>query len=328
MRLLAGRAYAAGINRLTYHGVPYPYERVDGKVWFPFSGGFGRILAGPLPMSSRVDAAFMAELPDFNRFLARLTVAMSTGGPAADVAWLRADPNYPDTASLQLGRIKPHAGESPTTGAFRARGLVFDRVSRRMLTGARQIDGEVQVGQARYHAIVVDPLEVAEPGLIETLVALAEAGVPVVTLGALPHRAPGLRDADARDARVRKAVTRLKAVAHPAIDTASLEVILAAQVRGGLVEPEPGSRLAVSLDRRSTRDADTLLVFNESWAPQSTQLRFTRGGGALGVWDPRTGERKMLRERVSAGDTVTLDLEAAESLVLTLARDVKPASSH
>ena len=37
------------------------------------------------------DADVLAELPDFNRFLGRLSVAMSHGEPAADVAWLRAD---------------------------------------------------------------------------------------------------------------------------------------------------------------------------------------------------------------------------------------------
>ena len=42
MRLLAGRAYSAGINRLAFHGVPYPHTRFDGEVWYPFSGGFGR----------------------------------------------------------------------------------------------------------------------------------------------------------------------------------------------------------------------------------------------------------------------------------------------
>jgi hypothetical protein len=87
-----GRAYSAGINRLAFHGVPYPYTRVDGEVWYPFSGGFGRILAGPLPMSSHIDAGFLVELPEFNRTLGRLSVAMSHGDPTADVAWLRSDP--------------------------------------------------------------------------------------------------------------------------------------------------------------------------------------------------------------------------------------------
>jgi hypothetical protein len=99
-RLLAGRAYSAGINQLAFHGVPYPYTRSDGEVWYPFSGGFGRILAGPLPMSSHFDAEALRALPDFNHFLARLSVAMSHGDPAADRAFLRSQPDFPDQASL------------------------------------------------------------------------------------------------------------------------------------------------------------------------------------------------------------------------------------
>eukprot|EP00966_Prymnesium_polylepis_P201299 4664405-Prymnesium_polylepis.1 len=41
MRLLAGRQYSAGINRLVFHGLPYPYTRADGTEWYPFPSGLG-----------------------------------------------------------------------------------------------------------------------------------------------------------------------------------------------------------------------------------------------------------------------------------------------
>jgi hypothetical protein len=318
MRLLAGRAYSAGINRLAFHGVPYPYTREDGKTWYPFTGGFGRILAGPLPMSSEIDRAFLAELPDFNRFLARMTLAMSGGRPAADVAWLRADPIFPDAPSFQWGRINPHEGESNTTAALRARGLVHDRVSRKMLAGASAADGTLQIGAGRYRAILLDPIAVAEPELVEAIATIAEAGVPVFALGALPQRAPGLRDAPERDRRVLAATKRL---ANRAISIANhdrLQDVLARKVRGALVEPEAGSALAVSIDRRVSRAGDTLLVFNESWSASTSQLRFTRDGGVLTLWDPMTGTRTKLRDHVNDGDQIAIELDAAESLILTL----------
>jgi hypothetical protein len=323
MRLLAGRAYSAGINRLAFHGVPYPYTRADGESWYPFSGGFGRILAGPLPMSSEIDRDFLAQLSDFNRFLARLTVAMSRGEPAADVAWLRADPIYPDQTSLQLGRIKPHAGESLATRALRARGLVHDRVSRRMLAGARAAQGTCRIGSGRYRAILLDSLEVAEPELVEAIASIAAAGIPVLALGALPQRAPGLRDAKARDQRVRAATKRLAShvIRVPQMDR--LEAALEQNVRSTLVEPLPDSRLAVSIERRRSGAGDTLLIFNESWSPRTAQLRFTRGGGPLTLWDPRSGHQERLRDHLEAGDVVTVELEAVESLILTLGPPVK-----
>ena len=41
LQLLAGRQYSAGINRLVFHGVPYPYTRSDGREWYPFPSGVG-----------------------------------------------------------------------------------------------------------------------------------------------------------------------------------------------------------------------------------------------------------------------------------------------
>ena len=320
MRLLAGRAYSAGINRLAFHGVPYPYTRADGKIWYPFSGGFGRMLAGPLPMSSQFDAGFLEELPDFNRFLARLSVAMSHGDPVADVAWLRSDPTYPDTASLQLGRIDPHAGESTTTRALRGRGLVYDRVSRRMLAGARSTEGACQIGARQYRAVLLDSLEIAEPALVESLAAIAEAGIPVLALGSLPRRAPGLRNAEVRDQRVRMATNRLARLVIPLPGRERLESLLEQHVKSSLVEPPAGARLSASVERRRSPAGETLLIFNESWSPLKSRLRFTRAGGSLTLWDPRTGSQVRLLDRVKAGDLVTVDLEPAETLILTLSR--------
>jgi len=318
MWLLAGRSYAAGINRVVYHGVPYPYARADGEAWFPFSGGFGRILAGPFPMSSEIDEAFLAELPEFNAFLARLSVAMSQGEPAAEVAWLRAEPIFPDAASIQIGEVDAGAGESETTRRLRSRGLVHDRISRRMLTGAK-LDGDgFRVGATRYRALVLDPLEVAEPELIARVAELAAAGVPVIALGELPRRAPGLRDAAKRDRAVRAAAEKAGAMVLGPVRGEGLEAMLALRVRPGVLEPVPGERLAFSLARRSTPQGEIVLLVNEADSAGGARLRFTRSGGALWRWDPRTGSRAQLREGVEAGDEITVELGAGGALLLTL----------
>lgn len=322
MRLLAGRAYSAGINRLAFHGVPYPYKRADGKMWYPFSGGFGRILAGPLPMSSHIDAEFLAELPAFNRFLTRLSTAMSHGEPVADVAWLRSDPIYPDTASLQIGRIKPLAGESQTTKTLRARGLVHDRVSRRMLTAAKPVPDGFTIGSQHYRALLLDPLEIADPELVENIVAIAKAGVPVVALGALPRRAPGLRDAENRDQRVRAGVERLSKYVVRVSHADRLEKTLSEKVTGSLVVPATGTRLSISVAQRRSRAGNILLLFNESWSAATAELRFISDGEALTLWDPWSGARRILREDVAANEVVRIELDAAETLILTL-RDAR-----
>ena len=320
MKLLAGRAYSAGINRLVFHGVSYPYVRADQEQWYPFSGGFGRILAGPLPMSSEIDTEFLESLPDFNRYLGRLSVAMSQGEPNAEVAWLRSEPIYPDSASLQWGRVEPKGGESTTTRALRARGLSHDRISRRMLSGAHISNKEFRVGARGYRVLVLDPIDVAEPELVERVAQLAESGVLVLALGVLPSRAPGLHEAPLRDARVRAATERLKKKVILVPDEKSLEQQLKKHVTGDFVEPLSEERLIVSIEKRRADAGDIALLFNESWSPLETRLRFTRSGKRLALWDPLSGKRTDLKENVNVGDVITVQLKPAETLILTLAQ--------
>jgi hypothetical protein len=72
-------------------------------------------------------------------------------------------------------------------------------------------------------------------------------------------------------------------------------------------------------------DQPPLLLVNEAWSARKENLRFTRAGGALLLWDPLSGRRTLLRESVAVGDAVSVDLEAAQTPVLTLERR-KPAA--
>jgi hypothetical protein len=187
-----------------------------------------------------------------------------------------------------------------------------------MLARARAADGKLHVGARQYRALLLDPIEIAQPALVERIAALAEAGIPVLALGPLPARAPGLRAAQARDARVRAATQRLSEHVVRVAEPERLEALLAKHVHGTGVEPPPGAHLSVSLERRRSPAGDTLLVFNESWSPRRAPLRFTRTGGPLIRWDPRSGAQATLRESVMAGDVVFVELAAAETLILTL----------
>ena len=274
-------------------------------------------------MTSRVDGEMLVRLPQFNRFLARLSVAMSHGKPVAEIAWLRADASFPDAPSIEFGRVDPKAGESETTRVLRARGLVYDRISRKMLAGARVGEGRFRVGARSYRGLILDPMEVAEPELVDRIADLAEAGIPVFVLGPLPSRAPGLRNAEARDRLVRKSSARLGSRAVGAESRASFEQRLSQAVRPGLVEPMPGENFAVSLERRSSPAGEILLVFNESWSTVKTQMRFTRSGGPLLLWNPETGTRQRLRGRVNVGEAISLELEPVGLRILTLAHPEK-----
>lgn len=189
-----------------------------------------------------------------------------------------------------------------------------------MLARAKPINGEIVIGAQRYRALLLDSLEIAEPALVESIAAIAEAGIAVVALGRLPSRAPGLgRGAEDRDRRVRAAKERISKRVVYLGSSDRLESTLSQRVKSTLVEPDEGASLSVSLERRRSEAGETLLVFNESWSPQTAKLRFVRGGGTLTLWNPMSGNHERLLERVEPGTVMPLKLEPAETLILTLA---------
>jgi hypothetical protein len=316
--LLAGRALGAGINQIVYHGVPYRYQRSDGGEWYPFIGGFGRILAGPLPMTTWLRGALWDALPDINERLARLTFAMQQGEHVADLAWLRSEAAFPDAPSFEFGRVDPHEGESVGSRALRGRGLVYDRVSRRQLQGARIESGRLRVGAARYRALLLDPIHAAQPELVQRVLAIARAGIPVLAIGALPTRAPGLADARTRDSALREGVSQLQAAVMRIPGEEGLaEALRELELEGPLVAAS-GKALRFSVEHRRTRDEHILLVFNESWSNTRQRLRLNVGGGDVAIWDPRTGAKRGVAVPREGARTFELALEPAQSIILTV----------
>ncbi|MEM9493705.1 MAG: glycosyl hydrolase, partial [Myxococcota bacterium] len=187
--LLAGRALSAGINRFIQHGHPYPLTQDSGS-WYPFE------LPGiPFSASTRLssDSPLWPELPAFNRYLARLSYIMTRGQHRAQVAWLLADREIPDRSVLNLAGFPPEEGESALTLALKRGGYVHDRISRQGLLMAEAQDGVLTIGSASYRALLIDDLQAASVELMEQLIEVADAGVPIIVLGDLPQRARGFR---------------------------------------------------------------------------------------------------------------------------------------
>jgi hypothetical protein len=313
---LAGRAFAAGITRLVHHGVPYPYTRMDGKRWYPFSGG-GTLLAERLPISSEIRPGEPAWsfLPDFNRAQARLTYALTRGEPRAEVAWLHAARQYPQRTSSFAGTTEPEAGESATSRALRRAGYGYDRVSRSALADATFASGMVSIGAARYRALLVgDDLPAAEPELVEALQRAIEAGVPVLLASSLPTRATGLRDAEARDACVRAAASAVDAGAEY---VAAPDEIPPALARRGVHPPLSvlnGTATLSTLLRELSDGRQLVFVFNEGRGAAQWTVRLADPAARVELFDPETGAGRTVSLR-NATD-FDLELPAARARVL------------
>jgi hypothetical protein len=153
--------------------------------------------------------------PHFRRFAdysARLATVLSGSefqasvallGPRAD-EWARDGLLYQPFPELARPWYHYHLWQ-----ALQQAGFGTDYVSEAVLRGAHAADGRLRYGSRSYDTLVLMDVESLEPETAEAVRAAAAAGVHVVLVGRAPDRAPGLKDADASDRRVRDAVAAL-----------------------------------------------------------------------------------------------------------------------
>jgi len=316
-RILMGRAFSAGINRLMHHGNAYPYLHQDGQRWFPFHPlDDSAFTTGPVDLSFDIHpgAAIWAALPRLNRMAARLSYALSRGTAVAEVAWL-----YPrwDAENFANFVVEPGAFESETSKALRRAGFSYDRISRSALASSTSEAGMLQVGQGTYEALLVEGRLAAAPEMLSGIERAAAAGVPVIWIGELPERADGLLDAQARDAAVATLVERLRVVIKV---VPTLEDIPTAIANAGVTPslgPVDSTGLQLSVARRQVSDGDIYFLFNESYEERTEQLRIEDAFTDAVLFDPETGQA-IATER--NGDTATLTLAGARGVLLWVAR--------
>lgn len=288
-RLVIGRAFAAGINRILHHGNAYPYAHVDGERWYPFHPVPGSAFqAGPLDLSFDIHpgAEIWPALPALNRFTARLAYAMSRGTPVAEVAWLHARwdaPNFPNFG------VRPGAAESEQSRALREAGLAYDRASRSALAASSASDGELRVGAASYRALLVEGEEAMDPEVLLAIERAVAAGVPVAWTGSFPTRATGLADAAARDRAVLASSERLRTKVPWSAAPADVPGAL---LRAGIapaVSTAGGGPLPFAVEHRRVADGDLWLLFNESWEERRARLVVDGGSAGAQLLDPESG---------------------------------------
>ncbi|MBW1762483.1 MAG: hypothetical protein JRJ64_13455 [Deltaproteobacteria bacterium] len=316
-RILMGRAFSAGINRLVHHGNAYPYLHQDGQRWYPFhpleDSAFS---TGPLDLTFDIhpDADIWASLPALNRWAARLSYALSRGSAVSEVAWLypewRAE-NFPNAG------VKPGAFESKTSIALRRSGFSYDRISRGALASSTGADATLHVGETSFQALLIEGVQAADPAMLEAIERAVDAGVPVVWTGEFPERATGLFDAQARDAEVRTRVENLRSTVQ---HVSSVEEIPTAISNAGVtpsLSPIDSTGLQMSVQRRQVTGGDVYLLFNESYTQRSDPLRIEGAFREARLLDPETGETLATNLE---GDVLTVTLEGARAAVLWVTR--------
>ncbi|RPI27115.1 MAG: hypothetical protein EHM61_09530 [Acidobacteria bacterium] len=225
-------------------------------------------------------------------------------------------------------------------------GLSSDFVSEEILQQARFERGRLKFGTREYDVLILQDVESLEPETAEAVTALARSGGKIVFVGQAPSRSPGLRDAAARDLRVKKAIEDILAKRSGRVwilpaprPSASLHKDF---VRMGLGDEDRQGLLKWAGDLAQTikvkppflsfehpspdvlhvhhrhRNRDILLFSNIS-RTRATDLFATVAstGKTAWKWDPETGLRNRF-DGMKSGGRLNIHLEPAESLLLVL----------
>jgi len=317
VRLAFGRAFSAGINRLMLHGHPYPYLHTDGERWYPFHPREDSVVtAGPADLSFDLnpEAEIWAELRALNRMSTRLGYALSRGSAVTEVAWL-----YPEWKAQNFPSfgIEPGRFESDVSRALRRAGFSYTRVSRAAVAAAAADAGRLEVGKASFPALLVSDIHALDPTVLAAVDAAADAGVPVIWLGAFPSRADGLVDASARDAAVATLEESLRAKVSAVDSVEDVAPALASAGVGPALEPLSAAGLAVSIAHRQVVGGDVYYLFNESYSGLEEQVRIPREFTAATLLDPDTGETLPM---MLSGQVLTVALGPVRGAVLYVER--------
>ena len=314
----------SGVNHLVYHGVPYSPPGVPWPGWqFYASVNFGP------------EGGLWRDLPELNRYLARVQAVLQMGDPGEDVLLFYSPRDaWHAGGELLLQNPVPSAFEETGLLLWR-RGFAWDAVSERRLTAARVQDGRVRLGAGRYRALVVPRTRLMTADAVQRLGALAREGATVVLVGGPPVDVPGWGGLEARRAELRSALRSIDLEPGVAAGLRRISVGKGAVVVGDDVElllgqagvaREPMAEAGLRfVRRRNARGADYFLV-NRGGAPVDGWVTLGTTARSAVLLDPRSPDRSGVAAlRRGAASEVYLQLDPGESVVLrTLASDSTP----
>lgn len=297
------------------------YSKTPERWWYPFIASVltDHYTAGPFAMTSntREDNPIWPQLPAFNKAQARLTYAMTRGEPQVDIAWLYANSEWPDAPALPFGGINPNAQESPVSRALSAAGITYDWISRREMQRSQAGDKGLRVGKMQYRALLISGLDNADPLLLENIISLAQAGVPVFWTGDWPHRASGWGNHELRDQTVIRHSSALKRLVTVVPDAATLASALDKQGIEAALRSASGPMTPLRNSQRRLGSSYHILLFNESEQPASGEYHSSLKYQKAYLMNPESGERQILADS-SAAKSLAIKIPAGRTRVLQL----------
>jgi alpha-L-rhamnosidase len=220
IRMVADKLFAAGVNQIIYHGIPYRYLTDDTKPvgWYPFGSSFANF-------SSNLGEAniFWKYQKEVNEYVSRTQYALRSGKPHFDVLIYFPFMNVegmPDNIGeiLTKGYIEgvepplPKGAEAPAKdksawaekiypviNLLESNGITWEWVNDASIQQASLDGKQVNIRGNLYQAIILVDISTIQLKTAESIAELAKNGMKLLVTGSLPVRQPSFLNWEAND---------------------------------------------------------------------------------------------------------------------------------
>ena len=302
--------FAAGVNHIFYHGIPYspPAETWPGWLFYA-STNYG-------PTSH-----FWPHLPLLNQYIERCQTRLQASKPDNDVLvyfpihdlWATRAKSAGGIHQLEVHHVEQWLLPQPfgqLCEQLTQRGYSFDYISDDLLNSLTvSKKGTCSSSGATYQIILIPRTTYLPETTLKQLERLAQQGARLVFDGPLPQQAPGFHDHQKRSAEVQQLGKTLQQLKTVTVSTDIFYSLTQLEVR-----KEPWTGEGLSFIRKHTGDTTQYFItnlgnrFHQNWVTLSAKGRVSR-------YDPLTNRTKLLPVRIGSHgmNDVLLAIEPGQS---------------
>jgi hypothetical protein len=226
IRMAVDKLFAAGVNQVIYHGVPYRYTPTElgPEGWYPFSTP----LIPMVNFSANLGEGniFWKFQKEVNEYVTRTQYALRAGKPHADVLiyfpFMDVDglpdnpeeiltkgflpgvegPLAPNKEARNVSKEQWAAQVYPVINALESHGVTWDWVNDASIREFRLTpDKQIDVRGNHYQALILTGDSIIEMATAQKIAELAKGGMNLLGIGALPNRQPSFLNWKVNDAR-------------------------------------------------------------------------------------------------------------------------------
>ncbi len=232
VKLAVDKLFAAGVNQVIYHGVPYRYTPAEfgPEGWYPFSSAF----LGAVNFSSNLGEGnvFWNDQKEINQYVSRVQYALRSGKPRADVLlyfpFLDVE-GMPDNDAeiLTKGYLKDVEGPLPKTkddtnpakaawanvvypliNQLEANGIGWAWVNDASIQDAQlETNGRITIRGNQFQALILANDSIIGLKTAEKIQTLAKKGMRLLATGVVPTRQPSFLNWAANDKKTAASIT-------------------------------------------------------------------------------------------------------------------------